>query len=196
MQDVLEYLKNCSLNDPLFEKILEIMAEKAPEYRASHKGYLPMGFFLNVLKLSGAYICTEIVPVLNGKPVLLLRKKEDGENETNWVGKYHIPGVAHLPGENLKVAAQRLLKKEILSETADSPEIKTLNVRKVYELDRRTWCYTYTYTAELQNISDLKCGQSWLWFRDESLNRVIKDHQPLIGMLIRGEEIPLFMDIS
>lgn len=196
MQDVLEYLKNCSLNDPLFEKIIEIMAEKAPEYRASHKGYLPMGIFLNVIKLSGAYVCTEIVPILNGKPVLLLRKKEDGVSETAWIGKYHIPGIAHLSGENLEAAIQRLLKKEILSETAGSPDIKTLNMRKVYELDRGTWCYTFTYTMEIPNISTLKCGETWLWITEDSVDQVIQDHQSLIGMLVRGEKAPNFMDIS
>lgn len=197
-QEIYTYLENYPLDGPAFEKIIEIMAQKAFEYRALHNGHLPLRIFLGTMKLSGTSICTEIIPLYQGKPVLALRKAEDSHDETDWVGKYHIPGVTHLCGEKLEDAAHRLLRKEVFTDTdcLVPNDYRPVAVTKVYETSRKTWGYTFTYTVDIKDISSLSKNETWLCITEDNLGQVIDEHKPIVKMFLRKKKIPKVFEIS
>lgn len=124
---------------------MSVIARRITEWRASHRGFLPLPVFVPALMIGAEYFCVEVVPVgicntpLGIAPFAYLKRR--GSEEQRWENLFHIPGTAWRHSvDDLSTAFVRL-RKEIFSE-------RELSAHAITEVGIEFMLYFFLYHKE------------------------------------------------
>lgn len=189
-----------SANTELLEKITEV-ADKITLMRQEKGGVLPKELWLELLRISGSYLCTELLLVTpDGSPVLKVRNDPTPVGrEQEWEGKLHLPGIVVGTATRGNEVVTKLLEKEVVNK-GEHDLAEQLSKSAVFfgfvredEPERKTIADSLVLTLVI-DPKDPRFQQDLVVLTDDLKKDVIPEHQPVIERFYENPKGGVFMD--